>query len=577
MRWLFSLTACVILLVPPLSARAGDSARDPVRLIPAQVELVAKLNRPRDLLETLTKHEAVKGLMKLEFLSGYFDGTNSRRFLQLVTYLEKQLGHDREDLLDRLAGRGAAFGLELNEGKPKVLLVLGARDEKTLAKFLDLTRGLIDQELERQEQHVKFTRGERSGCVFWHIGKEVFLAQLGADLVVTNKEKLLHDAIDIHKGNDSASISKLASFEASQKHRPDQSLVWLWLDLQRVRAIPSVKTVFDSLTPDPQILVLVGGLFDVVKRSDYVCASISQDGPSFHARIALPQGREGMSKAAVMFLPDDRNGSLPMLQPPRAISCTSYYLDLGKFWDHRREILNAKQADNLEGIEKKSAPFLGGVKIGTLLKQAGKYHRIVYAEQDKSPYKIKPATPIGAFALVLDMRDPAFAKSMNSILRGAALVGGIQFGLRLVEEKQGEHTLVTYYFPEDKRFDADVNNIRFNFCPCFTHVGDQFVISSTLELGRDLIDLLEKENRGDTSPATSRTHIYAKGVADNVRKAEGALLTQFVLSQGLSAKSARQQVRDLADLVERLGQLQFGLEYGANDFRFDIRWLMERK
>src|SRR5262249_38518777 len=253
------------------------------------------------------------------------------------------------------------------------------KDETTLAKFLDTARNLVDQELERQEKRAKFTRSDRNGCAFWHIANEVFLAQLGNDLVVTNKEKLLHDAIDIHKGSDATSIGKLASFVASRKDRPDKALAWAWLDLKRVRAIPSVKTVFDALTPDPQILVIVGGLFDVVKRSDYVCASISQDGPNFLARFAMPQGREGMSKAAVMFLPADQTVSLPMLQRRGAVSCTSYYLDLGNFWEHRREILNDKQATTLESAEKKAAPFLGGLKIGTLLKQAGKYHRLVYA------------------------------------------------------------------------------------------------------------------------------------------------------------------------------------------------------
>src|SRR5262249_22142199 len=260
--------------------------------------------------------------------------------------------------------------------------------------------------------------------------------------------------------NDKLSLCKLAKFEASEKHLPKEALAWAWLDLERVRAIPAVKTVLDALTPNPQIQILVGGVFDVIKRSDYACACLTREGGDLQLRLAMPQGRQGMSKMALMFLPEDKDGSLPMLQPPRAISCTSYYFDLSKLWDHRREIFNDKQAEVFETAEKKSAPFLGGVKLGTLLKQSGKYHRFVYADQDKSPYTIKPGTPIGAFALVLDMRDPEFAKSMNTILRGAALIGSFKLGLRMVEEKHREHTLVTYYFPEDKKLGDAVNNIR---------------------------------------------------------------------------------------------------------------------
>ena len=41
----------------------------------------------------------------------------------------------------------------------------------------------------------------------------------------------------------------------------------------------------------------------------------------------------------------------------------------------------------------------------------------------------------------------------------------------------------------------DVNDLRFNFSPCFCRVGNQYVVSSTLELCRELIDMLVKEQK----------------------------------------------------------------------------------
>lgn len=579
MRWhSFLAGSLAFLFFTPCLLRADEPAMDdPVRLVPAHSEVVIKLDRPRALVETIYKHEAVQALLRLEAAASYFDNTNIRRLFQLLTYLEKQLGHDRYELLDKLAGRGIALGVQINEGKPALTLVLGARDDKVLGNFVQTARTLIDQELDRQEVRAKLTKAKHRDIDYWRLGDGFFMAHVGSNLVIATKEPMLHAALDAHRGDSKGSVIANSRFAESAKLRPLDGLAWLWLDLKQVRTIPAVKTVFDQLTLDPQFLIFSGGLIDVLKRSDFICASFSRQGEDFLTRVAMPCGREGMSKAAVMFLPVDKNGSLPMLKPPRAISSTSYYLDLGNFWDHRKEILNEKQVEALDRVEKQSALFLGGVKLGALLKQAGKYHRIVAANQDKPHYKIKPASPIPSFAVILDMRDPAFAKSMNTILRGAALLGSFQFGLRLVEEKHGSHTLVTYYFPEDKKLEADQGNIRFNFSPCFTHVGDQFVISSSLELGRDLVDLLEKENRANTSAATTRTHLYAKGVAANLTAGEEQLLTQFVLGQGLSLKAARDQVRDLGDLIGRLGQLHLETSYGANEFRFDIRLQADKK
>jgi hypothetical protein len=211
------------------------------------------------------------------------------------------------------------------------------------------------------------------------------------------------------------------------------------------------------------------------------------------------------------------------------------------------------------------------------LRQAGKYHRLVSTIPETFPYKIKPTVQTGAFGIVLDMRDPAFAKSMSTILRGVALVGGFQYGVKMVDEKHEGHTLVTYYFPENGKFDGDDNNIRFNFNPCFTQVGSQFIIASTLELGKDLVDCLIKETDKGYSPATQRTHVYGSGLAANLRAAEDLLVSQTILSQALPAADAKKQFEDLIRLVGRLGQINIETRYAPQAFRVDIRWQYDKK
>ena len=78
------------------------------------------------------------------------------------------------------------------------------------------------------------------------------------------------------------------------------------------------------------------------------------------------------------------------------------------------------------------------------------------ARQKEQPYKIKPATPIPASALVVDMRDPSLSNDMNSIFRSAALLGTFQFGLQLKEETYKNCEMVSYYFSETKKVDGDL-------------------------------------------------------------------------------------------------------------------------
>src|SRR5262249_43330081 len=172
----------------------------------------------------------------------------------------------------------------------------------------------------------------------------------------------------------------------------------------------------------------------------------------------------------------------------------------------RDKIFTEQNAKALEKADKTAGPFLGGVKLSKLLTQAGPHQRIVVVQPSKSGYKVVPSVRFPGFAFIVDMRDPGFAKSMDTILRGAALLAGAQVGLELSEEKHGNTTIVGYRFPEDGKLKGDVNKIRFNFSPAFVKVGDQFVISSTIELAHELVDLLQAEAKNpekklDPSPA----------------------------------------------------------------------------
>src|SRR5208283_5158118 len=94
------------------------------------------------------------------------------------------------------------------------------------------------------------------------------------------------------------------------------------------------------------------------------------------------------------------------------------------------------------------------------------HHRLVVAHQARPGYKIVPDQRFPAVALVLEMSDPEFARSAETVLRAAALLGSFQFSLKLVEESHNEHKIVGYRFPEDGKVPKDEGNLRFNISPC---------------------------------------------------------------------------------------------------------------
>ena len=103
-------------------------------------------------------------------------------------------------------------------------------------------------------------------------------------------------------------------------------------------------------------------------------------------------------------------------------------------------------------------------------------------------------------------------------------------------------------------------------------VGNQFVACSTIELARELIDLLQTEARTSPQPiaATSRSRIYASGIAEIIQLFEDQFVTQAILDQAVPAKEAREQVKAFIELLRRQGSLGTDVTFSEKEFRFDL-------
>lgn len=272
-------------------------------------------------------------------------------------------------------------------------------------------------------------------------------------------------------------------------------------------------------------------------------------------------------------------GTRPLLEPRGVLYSDSNYLDLARLWEDRSKLFGKDAVAAMEKFDKDSGniPFVK-LQLSKLLTEAGPYHRFVAVNQPKAGYGKQPKTLGPAYALVLEMRKPdEFTRSVEPVLRGVALFFGTRVGLKLAEEKYKDFAVVGYRFPEDKPLKEDVNDERFNFSPCFARVGNQFVASSTIELGKELVDLLQAEretqakNPAKPVAATSRVRTYAAGAAEILQLFQDQLVTQAILDRAMPAREAKEEVKAFIELVRRQGSLGYEVLFTEKDFRFDLR------
>lgn len=569
----FSFGFLVLSLICAGVVRAETPA-DPLRLIPKEADLAIKIERPGQLVHTVLGLDAFKKLQQLDAVRELYDSTNYRRALQMLAYFEKELGVKWPELLDRLAGGGAVVAAKFGGDPAPVLLVVQGKDPALVGKFFNLLAKVGEQELARQDSKEKLEKRSYRNIETLHLGKNAHSAVAGSAMIFSTKEKALHVALDLHLDGDAKGLAHVPAVADAKKLLPANPLAWMWLNFDYVKKQPQAKEVLTLPRNDVNLTVIAGGWLDVVQRSSFLCAGLHQQDHGFLATIRMPHGRDGMQKAMALHIPPtEKAGALPVLKPKGVVASASYYFDLSQFWEKRRELFNDKQATEIENFDKNSGRFLLGQRFSDLVKKAGPHWRLLLAHQDKSHYKTVPGTRFPPFAMVADMRDPSVGKTMEGILRAAALLAGTQTSLKSVEEKEGDVKLVGYLFPEDKLLPGDTTNVRFNFSPCFARVGDQFMASSTLELGHEMIRALQQEEKAGRKESTAavQSELFGLGGAALLQTIEDQLLMQTILNQAVAPDAAREQVKAYIDWVRQLGVLQGESSYGAKDFRYDFR------
>lgn len=562
-----ALPAVALLVCSPLPAA------DPLSLVPPSAQAVVVADNPRALAETITGLDAFKQAQQLAPVRQLYDSAAARRALQLLSFAETELGAKWPELLDQLAGNGAALALRFGSDPPQALLVLSGKDADQAGRAVKLAVRVLDEELGRQGGKERVKRAAVAGVDVFAVGNDIHFARVGATTLVSNNADALKAAIEQATAEQSKPRTHPAR-KAALGLLPKNPVAWAWVDLKSVKESKAAKDFFDATRQDFLQTLAAGAAIDCVRRSDFLAVGLYQEANAFRLALRLPAGRDGMwDQLALHVPPKGTPGTLPLLEPPGTIYSHSLYLDIGYAWKHRDTLFSPEFRKQIEEGEKQVSRILpSNFKLGELLEMWGPYHRVVVANHDVRPYKTEPSLKLPAFGYVGGSRDKNLGKALEPVLRSAGLVGTLQFDMKMTEHQHEGVTLVAYRFPEAKTLAMDPDGLRYNFEPCFAFVGDEIVLATTVELGKKLITELKKPRTGGASPAVLRGRLSAKGAAQAIEGFTDPLVTDAVLGRGIGLADARKEIDDLVKFVKGLGTVRVELDVAEKEYRVDVVW-----
>jgi hypothetical protein len=572
------MTAVFCSAADGLCAAQVVAPSDPLRLAPPEADFAMKIEKPRaiaDLVVLLTGKPELEGFRGYR---DYFGSTNYQLFRQLVAHFEHELGHSWPDLLEQLAGGGIVLAVKFQPKQPApALLVMQGTDPKLTERFFRNLREAIADEQARQGATGEYKSEKYRGVETFHIGENLYAAALDAALVYSNLPEALHAAIDQHLDPAKPSLLRDKTLGEGRALVPDGALAWACLKLNYAHQAPEVKTLFDLPSTFFPTHLFFGGLVDVARRSPCVVASIHPEQGGLALSVRMPRGTDGMHDLVRAHVPPPgQPGALPLLCPEGTLFSSSFYLDLAEFWKQRAVLLPAELLKQFEAGDERSETILQGTRFSQFLELAGTRHRIVVARQDKTGYSFQSDTHYPAAAWVLELRSPeAFEKAIDKPITGIAFLAGLQIPLAPVDETYHGVKISGYRFVENDANKARNGGALFNFSPCRARVGNQYIVSSTLDLTKKLIDAVQEES--SAAPASSsvvttlQSRLYWGGVSNYLGGIKKQMITRNMLEQGNSLEGAAKEVSLFLSLIDQLGKLESSTRIEPNRYEFNVR------
>lgn len=213
--------------------------------------------------------------------------------------------------------------------------------------------------------------------------------------------------------------------------------------------------------------------------------------------------------------------------------------------------------------------FSGRDLTNEVLAEAQPEIRFVAAAQKFDPDKGTPRVKLPAFAMVLRLRE---AERFREVVEEAwqKLVGLVNFtrgqqalqGLTIDRFFQGQTKFTMAYFSTSEIEDKTALEMRFNLRPALAMPGEYVIISSTDDLARDLIDVLDREGQRPVKPLAktdSLVEIEGRQLATILQANRETLIAGDMVEKGNTREQSEAEIGMLLTLVEFVDNVKLSL------------------
>jgi hypothetical protein len=498
-----------------------------------------------------------------------------------VLGLAAAAGTDAWTALGSVAGEELVFGITPGKGpETRFIAVTTSADPALRDRFLDQVRQAVG--LSRAGKPVPERSKSIDGVTFFATENDVLHGHIVPTLIATNSETLLRAAM----AGAGAERPASEAYRAAAARVPAAAAAWGFFDLEAIKAAAGPAGV-SALIENPLGGMLFGGAWRSILDAGEALAWVSLDGDEamlefdIASAVPLPDTHEGFLSGASEWAGFD------LASVPGYIGRMTVSRDWASLFAERESFLALPASEQLVAFSSGLTTLMGQLDYvdDVLPRFAGPVH-LVAARQDLSPKGYIPTPWLPAFAMVLPLKPGSEADGFAKRLYSASLMAMSAASLIASQEGQPSFVIEPDRYRDCRILTAEYDdpaggmggmdemdamdddeledgagagageagpervNVRYNFAPAAGIVKDRYIVATSVDLLRSIIDGLLAEPAEGARPEGDWAHIDGRALTMVLADNRDEMVANRMLEENRTRDEAQ---RDIGAFLALMG------------------------
>ena len=469
-----------------------------------------------------------------------------------------------------LGGRvGVALYLDPNRPEPGVILLIEGADAKLLAKI----RERIEPFLVLADKQIK-KHQTIEGTTILELDDRAFIAAYDDRIIAASgKDLLTQTAARLAGNNDERSLADDESFRIASEQMGTGHLLRAYVNTTAINKLAGGRYAPQKLG-NPLFSLLVGGMMEMAVRSPYAGATLDLKDDHLLLTAIVAGGPQSLGpNYAVYFSDPAGRGTAPLVRPRDLIGGFTIYRNFATWYGHREQLLEARLLPGFDEFESGLGNLLPGMDFEQeVLPLLGNRVTFVAAPQDYSHLGGEPGVKFPGLAAVIELAKPResgdmlrlFFQTICAVLNIQAGQQARQPWLMSSEDYQGVQISYGRYLskPAGERLPLLVN-----FVPVSAQVGDKFILSSSLDLCRQLVDELKRPPAAGKSPNRNFNFELHTGPLADILQANQDFFHARMIQGGRDAEEAKKRFTAILTLLRSFKSIELSTSVKSDSFQ----------